>query len=62
MQFGLIGGLLVSGLLGAALIGIMPGLVLIGLGAALAGLELYRERLEERKKASWRANYPSYKY
>ena len=62
MKVGILGGLLMGGLLGTALIGIFPGLLLLGLGAAFVGAELYREHAAQRKAASWRARYPSYKY
>lgn len=62
MKVGILGGLLMGGLLGVALLGLAPGCILIGLGAAYAALEAAREQQAEKQAASWRRNYPSYKY
>lgn len=58
----LMGGLWFAGLLAWAVLGVVPGLVLIGLGAAAAAGELAKERRAEQQAASWRKNYPPYRY
>ena len=62
MKMGVIGGLIFGGLLGGALMGIEAGLVLCGLGIIAGCIAVIQERLTEKQAASWRKNYPSYKY
>lgn len=51
------------GALGAgAVLGLIPGIILFILGAMCAVGELVKEQQEEKQAASWRKNYPSYKY
>lgn len=51
------------GALVAGAIGLYWGALALGiLGVAAGAAGLYRERLEEQRAASWRKNYPSYKY
>lgn len=56
------GGLWLAGLVVWALIGLVPGLILIGIGILAGAGELVKEKQAEAEKASWRKNYPSYKY
>lgn len=56
------GGLWLGALCAGAFLGLIPALILFGLGAIIAGCELGRERQAEKRAASWRKNYPSYKY
>lgn len=58
----LMGGLWFAGLLAWAILGFLPGLVLIGLGAAVAAGVLAKERQAQQQAASWRKNYPPYRY
>lgn len=62
MKTGIIGGLLLGGLLGWAILGVGAGLILCGLGAAAGCIAGIQEHQAERQAASWRRNYPSYKY
>ena len=56
------GGLWLGALGAGAFLGIIPALVLFIAGSAFALGELGRERRAEKQAASWRKNYPSYKY
>ena len=56
------GGLWLGALGASAFLGLVPGLVLFGLGSLCALCELSRTRHAEKQAASWRKNYPSYKY
>ena len=56
------GGLWLGALGAGALLGFVPGLIMFVLGAIIAGCELVRELQAEKQAASWRKNYPSYKY
>jgi len=56
------GGLWLWALIAKALLGFIPALILFIIGAILAAYELARELQAERQAASWRKNYPSYKY
>lgn len=62
MKVGIIGGLMIGGLLGGALLGIEAGLILCGLGTIAACIAVIQEHQAEKQAASWRRNYPSYKY
>lgn len=62
MKVGIIGGLSVGGLLGGALLNIGVGLVLCGLGLIAGCIAAIQEYQAEKREASWRRNYPSYKY
>ena len=62
MRAGIIGGLLFGGLLGGALLNIGAGLILCGLGIVAGIIAAIQEYLAEKQAASWRRNYPSYKY
>ena len=56
------GGLWLGALGAGAFLGLVPSLVLFGLGSLCALCELSRERRATKQAASWRKNYPSYKY
>lgn len=62
MKMGIIGGLIFGGLLGGALMSIEAGLIMCGLGIIAGCIAVMQERLAEKQAASWRKNYPSYKY
>ena len=58
----LMGGLWLGALVAGAM-GFGLGAAILGVLGALAGLaSWYGELLEEKQAASWRKNYPSYKY
>ena len=58
----LMGGAWIGALIAGA-IGLIAGAVALGALGALFGLaSWYDEKLKERQAASWRKNYPSYKY
>lgn len=59
---GIAGGLWLGALGAGAFLGLVPALILFGLGAVVVGCELGRELQAEKQAASWRKNYPSYKY
>ena len=60
---GIVGGLWFAGLLAWAFTGILvPGLVFIGLGAVAGSWSWIKKLEKERQAASWRSQYPSYKY
>ena len=56
------GGLWLGSFVAGALLGLVPGLIMFMLGVVVAGCELGRELRAEKRAASWRKNYPSYKY
>ena len=56
------GGLWLSALLVGAFLGIVPALIMFSIGTIPMICELSRERRAEKQAASWRKNYPSYKY
>ena len=56
------GGLWFAGLIALAITGLVPGLILIGIGVLAGAGELIKEKQAEAEEASWRKNYPSYKY
>lgn len=58
----IMGGCWFAGLLAWALMGLIPGLILFGIGAIAGAGEAVKERQAEKQAASWRKNYPSYKY
>lgn len=58
----IMGGCWFAGLLAWALLGLVPGLVLLGLGAIAGSWELIKEAEAEKAEASWRKNYPPYRY
>lgn len=58
----LIGGLWLTGLLGWALLDASIGLIFIGIGCIAASWLLIKEKQAANKAASWRKNYPSYRY
>lgn len=62
MKVGIIGGLLFGGLVAGALLGVGAGAILLGLGAVASCIAAAQEHLAEQQAASWRRNYPSYKY
>lgn len=62
MKVGIIGGLLFGGLVAGALLGVFAGAILLGLGAAASCIAAAQEHQVEKRAASWRSNYPSYKY
>lgn len=58
----LMGGALVAGL-GAGALGCWIGAVVLGIIAALAGAAGWVDEMQaEKRAASWRAKYPTYKY
>lgn len=58
----LAGGLWLAGLIAWALFGLIPGIILICIGwIAGAGSWIYTLE-KEKQAASWRSQYPSYKY
>ena len=62
MKVGVRGGLMFGGLIAGALLGLLPGAILLGLGAVASCIAAAQEHLAEQQAASWRRNYPSYKY
>lgn len=62
MLLGIVGGLWFGSLVTGALLGILPAAILFLLGAAVCCIQLVQERQAEKRAASWRKNYPSYKY
>lgn len=56
------GGAWLAGLAAIALGSLVGTIVLMLIGALAAAAAWYDEVLQERQAASWRANYPSYKY
>jgi len=62
MKVGIIGGLLFGGLVAGALLGVWAGAILLGLGAVVSCIAAAQEHQAEKRAASWRRNYPSYKY
>ena len=58
----IMGGCWLTGLLAWALLGTIPGIILIAIGCIAASWQLAKEKQAEIKAASWRKNYPSYKY
>lgn len=58
----LMGGLVLAGLLAGALGFYLYACILSGAGLLAGAASWYDELLEEKQAASWRRNYPSYKY
>ena len=58
----LMGGLWLAGLVTWAIVGWIPGIIFLLLGLAAGSWELHHELVDRRSAASWRKNYPSYKY
>jgi hypothetical protein len=56
------GGLWIAALVGGSLIGWPAGLILFCIGCIPASCKLLQERQAAKAAASWRKNYPSYKY
>ena len=56
------GGCWFSGLIAWALLGIVPAIILFAIGAGAGIAALYQEEKQEQAEASWRKQYPSYKY
>lgn len=56
------GGCWLAGLLAWALIGPVPGLILLGVGTVAGAGEAVKEYQAAKAAASWRKNYPNYKY
>lgn len=61
-MIGVIGGCWIAGLIGAATVGIPAGAILFGIGCIAASCKLAQERQAAKAAASWRKNYPTYKY
>ena len=59
---GIAGGAWFAGLFAIALGSVVGTIVLGVIGALAAAAAWYDEQLQERRAASWRAEYPTYKY
>lgn len=58
----LMGGFWFAGLLAWALLGFMPGTILIVIGLIIFAGQLVKELKQANAAASWRKNYPAYRY